>query len=163
MTTPLSVGHGTHLPALIKAVMASDGPILELGTGLFSTPFLHYACYENKRELVSYDNEIDYYEFNKPFENDYHKVIFVEDWDKIDLSKHWSVALVDHHPGSRRRFEIARLANNVDYVIVHDTQPRSGSRYKYSRVFPLFKYRRDFGREKPLTTVLSNFKDLKNL
>ena len=107
--------------------------------------------------------------FNDPREvgnkYQYHDVIFVEDsdWDKIDvLSTHWSVVLVDHNPGPRRREEMRRVANNADYVVVHDTDPQNDWHYKYAEYFPLFKYRCDT-LIYPRTTVLSNFKDLAGL
>jgi len=55
-----------------------------------------------------------------------------------------------------------RVANNADYVVVHDTDEKNDWYYKYSEYFPLFKYRWD-SKIYPRTTVLSNFKDLKNL
>jgi hypothetical protein len=162
--TKFSVGNGTHLPALIKAVNMTSEPILELGTGMFSTPYLHYACYEEKRKLVSYESDPEYYEWAKNFENEYHQVIFVEDWNTLDLSGHWSVALVDQLPKERRRFDIIKLKDNVDYIVAHDARARGEKNYyKYSRVYPLFKYRKDFGRERPFTVVLSNLKDLTDL
>lgn len=155
--TKFSVGNGTHLPALIKAVSRTEGPILELGTGMFSTPYLHYACYEDKRKLVSYESDPEYYEWAKLFENEYHQVIFVEDWNALDLSGHWSVALIDQLPRERRRFDIVKLKDNVDYIIAHDAKARiEDSYYKYSRVYPLFKYVEFFGRERPFTVALSN-------
>lgn len=159
----ISIGHGTHLPVLIKIMGITDGAVLELGTGLFSTPFLHWACYLSKRTLVSYDCEIDYFKEYLKFENDFHKVFYTRNWDSVDLSGHWSVVLVDHSPAIRRKEEIKRLAHSADYIIVHDTNPRINHHYKFSEIYPLFKYRKDFKYEKPYTTVLSNFKDLSNL
>jgi predicted O-methyltransferase YrrM len=162
MNTPILTASGTYLPVLMKLVDMTNGPILEFGTSAFSTTFLHFACYEKKRKFISYENNPDCYKEYKSFENDYHKIVFVKDWDSIDLSGHYSVVLIDHDPASRRRFEIARLANNADYIVVHDAQPRSDFKFKYSIVFPLFRYRKDFNGEKPFTTVLSNFKNLSN-
>ena len=164
MNTPFSVGNGSHLPALIKAVAASEGAILEFGVGMFSTPFLHFACHDQKRKLISFEGDWDYYKWYHLFENDYHKVIQVKDgdWQGLELPEHCGVAFIDHLPNSRRRFDIMRVANIADYIVVHDTQPRGEPRYKYSRVFPLFKYRKDFPGY-PRTTVLSNIKDLSNL
>jgi hypothetical protein len=91
------IGGGSHLPLLMKLLDQTNGPVLELGMGLFSTPFLHWACYEKKRSLVSYENKKDFYDmfvFNDKREigNDYsyHDVCFVKDnnWDSIDLSTH---------------------------------------------------------------------------
>jgi len=159
------IGGGSHLPILSKVLGLSEGPVLELGMGLFSTPYLHWACY-NKRKLVSYENKKDFYElfiFNDKRElcnnYDFHEVKFVEDWDKIDISGHWGVVLVDHNPGPRRREEIKRLANSADYIVVHDTDAKNDWYYKYAEYFPLFKYRYDT-KIYPMTTVLSNFKDL---
>lgn len=158
-----AAGDGSHLPVLIKIINLTTGPVLELGMGMFSTHYLHWACYENKRKLVSYDNSPDLLDWSKSFVNDYHEVNFVENWDSIDLSGYWSVVLVDHAPTPRRRIEIAKLANFADYMVIHDSEPERNGRQKYSKIYPLFKYRKDFDRERPFTTVLSNFKDLSNL
>ncbi len=168
MNIEVSVPHGTLLPALIKVVNKTTGPVIEFGGGLFSTPFLHGACYETRRPLYTIESDKAFYNWLKPFESDYHKVVFVENWDdpsllKLYASFHWSVALIDHHPGWRRRQEIKRVASCTDYVVAHDSQPRSEGTYKYSRIYRLFKYRREFGREKPLTMVFSNIDDLLTL
>lgn len=168
----MHIGGGSHLPILTKIMNMTDGPVLELGMGLFSTPYLHWACFEKKRKLVSYENKRDFFEMfefqdGRKIHNDYsfHEVKFVEnnDWDKVDLSGHWSVVLIDHNPGPRRKEEVRRLANNADYIVVHDSNGRNDFYYKYSEVFPLFKYRYDYKKVYPQTTVLSNFKDMSNL
>lgn len=163
MDTTASVEYGTHMPALIKAVGASSGPILECGGGLYSTPFLHFACYETRRPILTLETDPEFFEWLRPFESDYHQIRLITDWAGTDISGPWSVALVDHNPTGRRKEEIKRLANTTDYIVVHDTNPRLEGKYKYSEVYPLFKYRRDFTREKPHTAILSNFYPLENL
>lgn len=158
----ITVQYGTFLPALIKVMQITDGPVLELGMGMFSTPYLHFACYPNRR-LVSYESDEEYFNWLNIFKNDYHEVHLVKDWDKIDLSGHWSVVLVDHEPARRRKEEIKRLANCADYIVVHDTNPRLEHKYRYSEIYPLFKFRKDFNREKPYTAILSNFRDLSQI
>lgn len=160
------MGGGSHLPILIKALEISKGPILELGTGLFSTPYLHWACFNEKRKLVSYENKkrfFDFWDYNDEREknNDYsyHKVNFVENWDDLDLSEHWGVVFIDHNPGPRRRDEMIKVSINADYIIVHDSDDKNDWYYKYSEYFPKFKYRWDSDFY-PRTTVLSNFKNL---
>lgn len=158
----ISVEYGSHIPHLIKIMNITNGPVLELGMGIFSTPYLHFACYPNRR-LVSYENHKDFYDWLSPMKKDYHEIYFVTDWDKINISGHWSIVLVDHDPTSRRKEEIKRLANSADYIVVHDTNPRLDRKYRYSEIYPLFKFRKDFNQEKPYTSILSNFKDLSNL
>ncbi len=155
----LSVEYGSHLPALIKVITKTRGSVLELGMGMFSTPYLHFACYPN-RTLISYTNQKDIYDLLLHFKSEYHEIHFVTNWDQIDISGHWSVALVDHEPAGRRKEEIKRLANSADYIVVHDTNPRLEKKYRYSEIYPFFKFRKDFNREKPYTAILSNFDDL---
>ncbi len=154
---------GSHLPILIRLVLMTDGPILELGTGFFSTPVLHWLCAEKNRKLVSYDSQERFVEVANNYITDWHEVHLVDDWDKIDISQHWGVAFIDHGPGPRRKVEMARVANNADYVIVHDTEPGNDWYYHFSEVAHLYKYRYDYDRVYPNTSVFSNFKDLSNL
>lgn len=152
--------YGTHLPALIKAVTKTSGPILECGCGIFSTPFLHFACYENRRKLATYESNEDFFNWLKPFANDYHEIHLVKDWETVIFNSHWSVVLIDHDPTWRRKEEIKKIAFLADFVVVHDTNPRLDGKYRYSEIYPLFKFRKDYNSEKPHTAVLSNFQDL---
>lgn len=170
------IGGGSHLPILMKILAMTEGPVLELGMGLFSTPYLHWACYDTKRKLVSCESKEGFnnlFVFNDPREvnnkyDEYHQIIYVQNnkWDEVDLlSVHWSVILVDHAPGKRRKEEVKRLANNADYILVHDSDdlPKHIEHYKFHEVYSLFKYRYDYDKVFPRTTVLSNFKELSNL
>jgi hypothetical protein len=149
----------THLPILIKLVNMTNGPILELGTGIFSTPYLHWACFENKRKLVSYEEKQSYFEMVKQYVCDYHFIF--TDLNKIE-EEHWSIVLVDQYPSGRKE-SIKKLVNSADYIVLHDSNDEYDETYKYSEIYPLFKYRYDFDKVLPRTTVVSNFKDLTNL
>ena len=163
MIKPIDPNYGSHLPILIKALSITDGMVLEFGTGIFSTTFLHWACCLDKRKLISYENGVSYYESYKDFNNDYHQVVLVKDWDEIILPEHCSVALVDHNSTHRRKEEVRRLANIADYIVIHDSNPEVDRHFRFSKVYPLFKYRKDFTYSTTNTSVLSNFKDLTNL
>ncbi|HLG90830.1 MAG TPA: hypothetical protein VI336_01570 [Candidatus Saccharimonadales bacterium] len=153
---------GSHLPVLMRIISITDGDVLEMGMGLYSTPYLHWACF-NKRKLVSYDNEPEYFNMNKEYKDALHEVHFVDDWDKADIEKPWDLALIDHGPPERRGEDIMRLANLVKYIIVHDTHWKQDKHYHYKEnVFPFFKYRYDYEEVRPTTTVLSNLVDLKD-
>ena len=157
--------YSSHLPILIKVLQVSQGPVLELGSGVFSTPVMHWLCLEAKRPLVTYENIKEHFEMNKIFETKTHEIKFVSDWNEAKIEGvHWGVALVDHEPRERRAVEIARLAQIADYVVVHDTEPDHDDIFGFiNKAFPLFKYRYNYKRRRPYTTVLSNFKDLTNL
>lgn len=152
--------YGSHLPVIVRVVEATNGPILELGMGTYSTPILDLLCRESKRLLVSYDNDPDWFEKNKAWECDFHKVYFVDNYDKADIDNvHWGVAIIDHKPAERRIIDIERLAQKVNFLIVHDTEETWEKDFHYRSVFPLFKYRYDYTICRPATTILSNFFD----
>jgi hypothetical protein len=161
MNTDYNKFWGSHLPVLIKIVNMTKGPVLELGMGMYSTPFLHWACYPD-RELVSYENSWECYKINKQYNEGKHKVYFIMNWDEAKIETRWEVVLVDHSPSRRRIKDIFRLKDLADYIVVHDTQ-RSFRFCDYNQIYPLFKYRYDFKSVIPYTTVLSNLKDLKDL
>lgn len=152
---------GTHLPILMRLVDLTDGPILEMGTGVWSTPVLDFMCRETKRKLVSYDNDPDWHEHNQRWQSDYHDIKLVEDWDKADIeSTTWSIAFIDHKPAKRRKVDMGRIANNALFVVIHDSEPESDKYFKYSWAYKHYKYRYDYTKCRPNTTILSNFTDL---
>lgn len=152
----------SHNTLLVKCLSLTSGDVLEMGAGPFSTPLLHWLTYPYKRKLVTYENNDRYFNGFVTFKNEYHDVIKVEDWDKAEIEKEWDVALIDHKPPERRKVDIARLANYVKYLVVHDTLWKGEHNYHYKEIYPLFKYRYDF-KFKSQTTVLSNFVDVTNI
>lgn len=151
---------GTHLPVLISITNKTEGDILELGMGLYSTPFFHWACFDKKRHLISYDAEIDYFKMNKQYEADFHEVIFVDDWNKIDIERFWEIAFVDLSPDQMRKEMVKRLAKYAKYVVIHDSDMGDKNKYGFGEIYPLFKYRWEYGKVRPRTAILSNFVDL---
>jgi len=165
---------GSHLPILMKVMGLTSGPVLELGAGLYSTPFLYWMCKDQGRAFTSYENDYDWWKMvwdikdakrqgvidqEVLYIDRFTKAEWVANWDDVDLSGFWDVAFIDHSPSSRRIKEIRALANNANYVVVHDTQ-RNYKFCDYKRIYPLFKYKFDYTKSIPHTTVLSNFKDL---
>jgi len=151
---------GSHLPILIKIVNMTDGPILELGSGYFSTPFLHWSCFHTKRPLETYESKKSYYDMIRSFRCDFHKVNFVTDWDSVDLDRPWSIAFIDHSPGGRRYLDIKKLLH-ADYIVAHDTENKSDRSYGYSKILKMFKYRYKYKNVMPHTSIFSNKYEVK--
>ena len=149
---------GSHLPVLAKALSVTTGDVCELGMGPFSTPYLHWLCF-NKRKLVSYESNREFYDLNIQYNEGTHEVHFIDSWDQAVLEKPWDVVLIDHAPSRRRIVDIKRLAPFAKYIVVHDTQ-RNYKFCDYKQIYPLFKYRYDYKEAIPWTTVLSNFAEL---
>jgi hypothetical protein len=151
---------GSHLPVLMKIVSMTSGPILELGCGIYSTPFLYWACYPTKRRLVTYEHNPKYYNFVNLTKSDFHEVNCISNWGSIDLSESWSVAFVDHESDKKRGEEVKRLIH-ADYVVAHDTEKRRyRRRYGYTQILDLFKYHYQYIDVFPNTSVWSNKHDL---
>ena len=150
----------TFIPILIKAVQLSNGPVLELGAGIFSTPLLHWLCAEENRWLLTCERNPEYFTWAKKFQSRTHKIKLIGDWDELKVSTiHWSVIFVDQDI-HRDKIAIA-FKDSADYIVLHDSNMES--HYGYDKVFAHFKYRYDWKYNKPWTTIVSNFKDLKNL
>lgn len=162
--TPI-VHFGSHLPVLIRAMAITSGPALEMGMGMNSSLVMHWMCASDSRPLVSYENSPEYFHYPLragKFASDFHQVVLVDDWDKADIEKPWDVAFLDHGPAERRIVDIKRLANFAKYIIIHDSEGRRDSQFHYREIYPLFKWKFDYHKFMPKTSVLSNFVDLSN-
>lgn len=164
------VDFGSHLPVLTKVALMTTGPILEMGMGYNSSLFLHWICATRHRPIVSYENDYEWYKtFGRYFDSEYyktrwdfHKALFVDEWDKADIEKPWDLAFLDHRPAERRIVDIKRLANFAKFIIIHDAEGRRDSFFHYTQIYPLFKWKYFYHNYLPKTAVLSNFVDLTN-
>ena len=149
----------THQCALFLAMLKTGGPVLELGCGYGSTPILHALCEGQRRALVSMESNAEWYERFAPLQTALHSFMLVTNWDSCDVTlgrSDWSVALVDFAPGWDRPKAISKLASNVEYIVVHDTEPEAEHTYKFDTVRGLFAYKTRFSYSKPNTEVMSN-------
>lgn len=150
--------YGTHMPVLIRIMaIAPPGPVVEFGAGPFSTPYLHWACFLSKRQLVTYENRAEFVREIGCLQSEWHRIIHTPEWDDADASQPWAVAFVDHEPAPRRGVELGRLTH-AQYVIAHDTNRTAF--YGYEAIEKLFKYHYKYRRAIPYTTIMSNVHDV---
>jgi len=142
--------YATHLPLLVACVSNTEGPVLELGCGLYSTPVLHALCH--KRPLVTVELDPVWFAEFKGFSSQNHHVILVEDLSEIP-DYHWSVVLVDQQPAAARVPSIKRYREKAELIVAHDTEHRL---YGYEEVLPTFNYRVEWKRYAPWTSVVSD-------
>ena len=154
-----SKNYSTHIPLFIRVLLESEGDVVEFGGGIYSTPFLHWFCKYQNRKLTTYENHPDYYEYEKKFQSNLHRVKFVKSWDDINIDERVGIVFIDHHPSNRRSVDAIKFKDKADYIIIHDTE-RDDDSYDYSRIWPHFKYRYDYKDAKPYTTVVSNVIDV---
>jgi hypothetical protein len=113
---------------------------------------LHLLC--RNRPLVSIETDASWLGRYADLENKDHQFHHVQDWDSAEIIDRgeWDVAFVDHAPGNRRVPEIRRLMKNTRLIVIHDTEDAG---YGFESVLPEFKYRFDYKRWEPWTTVVS--------
>jgi len=145
------------LQAFADATLSNGGPIIELGCGFGSTGMLHKICEATKRRLVSVETDPEWLKMLEHFKTPWHEFYLVSEdkWDQFRMLEQfpWDLALVDNKPGHYRYPLTRRLSKVAQYVAQHDTeQPGNDDRFKY-------KYSVDYRRERPWTTVMSEFRD----
>jgi hypothetical protein len=143
-------------PAL-EATKELKLPVLELGCGDGSTPFLQQYCKDNELELHSYDFKADWAEkFG---------AVHVTNWDNIAWRKDYGVVLVDHSPGEHRKIALG-LLTHAQVVVIHDSEPIgwTAADYKVREEFGRYKYQFDLQapRGQAWATALSNTIDFHN-
>ena len=168
--------YGTHFPILAAAVVRTTGPILEMGSGDFSTPLLHYAC--AGRLLITADTDsawLDKYApgYACPGAHEFQHVKSVGDdatplvtrliegwrrWSTIESIGKWGVAFADCAPGEARHELAIRLAHRAHFVVCHDSEKdyEAGGNYMYDKLTEHFKYITEFRRFRPYTLICSN-------
>lgn len=135
--------YGTFMPGLVWAVENTQGPILELGGGYHSTPYLAGL----PRQLWTHEHDIDWLlvlkqQFTHPI---------VAEFESLP-KKGWSVVLVDGYGWTRQeQFD----ALDAEVFVIHDTQDPWITEESMNK----FAYRYDFG-DVPRTTLLSNTMDV---
>lgn len=142
----MSKRYGSHLPVLMEFVNATTGKVLELGCGLYSTPYLYWFAGDR---FVSYETDSEWHDRMRQY-----GVKYVQNYNQIEPDK-FSVALIDHAPAERRIVDIMQLKDCVDFFILHDYRDAS---YNYEKIYPHFKYRKNYAHLN--TTVISNIYEI---
>ena len=76
---PDRAGFGTHLKLLLVAALITDGDILEMGSGDFSTRVLHdiVKMSDVDRELVTAESNKEWLTNHKDMQTSFHKLIHI--------------------------------------------------------------------------------------
>ena len=152
--------YSSHIPVLIKALRMTNGAVLEMGAGFFSTPVIHWLCVPHRRYVTTLESNTQFLDLAMNFKDTYHRVQSVKDWEAAEIDGNWGMAFIDHDPAGKRRRDIARLADCAGLIVLHDTSPAQGHSFGYAEIYPLFKYVYHYWDVFPGTSMLSNSIDL---
>jgi len=148
----------SHISVLAEWIPKSNGPVLELGIGIGSSPILHELC--RKRQLVSYENNAGYMHYFRRLKSDWHTIDYVEKWEDAPIDRCWGLAFIDVDPRGDRRKLMMRLKPWADYIIVHDTELKVDKYYHVRKLFDRWRYHKTYDEIVPSTTVLSDKREI---
>lgn len=158
----------THIPILAAVLARTEGPVLELGVGHYSTPIIHFACKSKNRHAVSIDTSRSWIDFfAKVYASANHLFMGTENrLISFDLSTRqiltamsWEVAFIDQQPEVDRKKCIEILRDRINYIIVHDAEPLA-TVYGWGNIFDTFPHKFYYDFYGNGTAVVSMTEDL---
>lgn len=152
----------SHLPPLLACLAVTEGPVLEMGIGEYSTPVLHAFC--QRRPLVSVENNEPWFEqFAALYRTLNHIFILAPDYDVVLpslVSARWSVAFLDHSSGLRRGADALALKDSAQYIVIHDYLPGpddpAANEVRLDWLKEKFQFHKLYDRLNPWTMVFAN-------
>lgn len=157
--TQITSNYDSHRPLLWEALEATKGLVVEMGIGYGSTPFLNEYCEGINRQLVSFENNKEWFDKFDGFYS--HEISLINDWDIVFMRfPSPEVLFIDHAPGERRKIDIAKFANHAQIIVCHDTEPAADHGYKMRAELKKFKYLIDYETSGAWATAVSNYIDV---
>lgn len=159
---PYDTSYASYMSPLVACLAASDGPVLELGMGHWSSPFLHRYCLAAGRYLRSVDEDPAWIEPFKQYNLvSYHEVGFgIYDFVfEFYARQQWGVVFMDHSPGERRPADAVMFKSTAKFIIVHDYSGTDGDKPSMAALFePVRKQWKNavVAEYSPSTLILSN-------
>ena len=115
--------YATHQRLLVKYLMQTNGPVIELGAGNYSTPILHEIASAQGRQLTTIDNNPEWLNRFKVFESANHTLTLLPSWDDFQPES-YGLAFVNHAdpPGHPRWLQVQKLLPVAGVIVIHDTE-----------------------------------------
>jgi hypothetical protein len=114
----------THQPVLYEVAQRCSGPIVEFGCGEGSTRMLNSICGQRGIRLLTLESDADWLaRYSARLGSDRHEFRLVESWtNELDeIERHqWGLVFIDQGSWEARAETARRLADNAEYIIVHD-------------------------------------------
>lgn len=116
--------YASHLPLLAYAAAFTTGPILELGTGDYSTPLLHQWARHSGRPVLSVESDVTWYERMKAvygmWPHIFELVCPWTTWTPPNVT--FGLAFIDFEPHELRPQILAKIGPQCRYIVLHDSE-----------------------------------------
>lgn len=170
--TPTIDPYSSHLPLLVAACEVArrshtaddELTLVELGSGLYSTPVLRAWGLAGGHRVITIDNDPKWLGRVRGTPNPRHRVIVLDDWG--DLDRYGSeltcgVAFVDMAPASARGAAIHVMRRWATIIVVHDTETEQRHNYPgVAEAIASFTWAITDRRRGPWVTAVSDSIDL---
>jgi hypothetical protein len=162
-----TIAFSSHQPLLIHLLNTiKEGPVLEFGMGLNSSPLMNLICGMQGRYLLSVDTDKKWFGKFTSYKKKGHGILFVKEaeirhWDHSMFNTKYSIVFVDGSPAELRQPFIERIKGQADYIVVHDTEcVFQGLTNCYAYDFSSFKHVYHFKTVPPMTSLLSDLDEI---
>jgi hypothetical protein len=157
--------YGSHQPVLIHMLNTiTEGSVLEIGIGNFSTPILNVICGKQGRDVLSIETDGNWVGWFAVYRNEKHDIQFIDRNELIKLDnaffeKKYAIAFIDGDIAGDRQVFINKV--KADYIIIHDTDcVVNNTKNDFNYDFSKFKHVYHFTSCTPMTSVLSNLDEI---
>lgn len=155
------VNHRVLLRLALEETRGSAHPVLAMGLDVETTRLLHDYCRDAGRLLVSLEEDIFATMHLRDMAGRHHEVLCAA-WEvaPIEARGPWSVAVLTHAPGERRKDDAVRLLNRCEVVVLHNTEPDADRGYQFSTIWDRWRWRADVKAAGAWASAVSNSRDL---
>lgn len=144
----------THQPVIIAALnhVMKGKPVLELGSGMGSTPLLHVICEAQGRNLFTIDHDEEWLsKYREDLGAGFHRYRRLEFEEMLTdpelISQEWGLVFCDQGNWQSRTDTMIFYRDKADFLILHDSDPYRDSLYKE------FKYGRELMPLEPMPAI----------
>jgi hypothetical protein len=143
--------YATHQLVLLDVLGRIDKPILELGSGYYSTRQIHNAMEGRGIKVLTIDDNINWLSKYRDLENDWHGLTIMSDKDFEKFcwmdDTEYGLVFIDGTTWDSRTTATMRYKETADYVIIHDSYYPAEMGYFGSVIFSIgtsYFAKRDF-------------------
>lgn len=153
--------HRILLAHALEVTQGSAHPVLALGIDPETTRMLHDFCEEHGRLLVSIEEDIFATAEIRDMASTRHEIVCAA-WEVAPIESRgpWSVAVMNHAPGERRKDDAIRLLDRCEIVVLHDTEPNADAGYRFSMIWGRWRWKVDVKSDGAWASAVSNAIDL---
>lgn len=131
-------GWGTHQLVLLDALGRTDKPVLELGSGIWSTVQIHDALKNRDIKILTIESKQKWFNQYLYLKTKLHDLRHVNDTDMPAFYEHddveWGLVFIDNPTWTARKLAVQKYKGVADYVVLHDCDYILEKNHTYGRI-----------------------------